>query len=338
VENISLFTEAINRQMRQQWDGMSVSILQTDLTLTVAKLGKNLFRELKLLEPYGMGNPVPKLRIENCWFERVWHRNLQDWQGQKLRYIKTEFELWDDSVSAGFPGVWWEHYRDEVPTGRCDAVVELDYNPGQKRYEVRLIAVRPVPAESVSRVAPAVEGLLDWRTTPPPTQSLPQESDDILAITTCPSSWEELQSWIDQAHQSQRRLALAYPPPTDTAPLDLWQRLVGIAKSLNQTGKLVTSVQLSQTLGITDRSLQVGLNSLQQLGLTVMTTAQGLRVQASAAVVTSNTEAQARQAFLAAVHEEQFQQRYFYQMPLTTLQALATQTLKTGDNKNCKGT
>ena len=35
-------------------------VIQADLCVTVAELGKELFRELKLLEPCGMGNPVPK--------------------------------------------------------------------------------------------------------------------------------------------------------------------------------------------------------------------------------------------------------------------------------------
>jgi single-stranded-DNA-specific exonuclease len=141
VGNIGLFTEALNRRLRLL--PQSPLRLQTDLTVTVMELGQNLFRELKLLEPYGIGNPVPKLLIQNCWFSQVWHRNIEDWRGRKVRYIKTEFEIWDDSTELGFPGVWWEHYRDEIPPGRCDAIAELDFNPAKKRYEIRLIAVRP---------------------------------------------------------------------------------------------------------------------------------------------------------------------------------------------------
>src|SRR6476469_8277531 len=100
VANIPLFTEAVNRQLRQQIDRTTAiaAVNSADLVVTVAELGKTLFRELKLLEPCGMGNPVPKLLIQNCWFERAWHRNLQDWQGRKVQYIKTEFLLRDDST------------------------------------------------------------------------------------------------------------------------------------------------------------------------------------------------------------------------------------------------
>ncbi|MGB7444472.1 MAG: single-stranded-DNA-specific exonuclease RecJ, partial [Coleofasciculaceae cyanobacterium] len=145
IENIPLFSEAINQQLRQQLgisNKLIGSVLKVDLVVKVAQLGKELFRELKLLEPCGMGNPVPKLLIENCWFESVWHRNSQDIKGRKVQYIKTEFEIWDDSTSIGFPGVWWGHYKDELPQGRCSCLVELDHNSYKKRYEVRIVALQ----------------------------------------------------------------------------------------------------------------------------------------------------------------------------------------------------
>jgi single-stranded-DNA-specific exonuclease len=80
-----------------------------------------------------MGNPVPKLLIENCWFENAWHRNQQDSQGKKVQYIKAEFDIRDDSTRSPFPGVWWGHYKDELPLGRCDCIAELDYNTFKKR-------------------------------------------------------------------------------------------------------------------------------------------------------------------------------------------------------------
>jgi single-stranded-DNA-specific exonuclease len=58
VENIPLFTEAINQRLRQTLGGATLTAtIQADLAVTVADLGKELFYELKLLEPCGMGNP-----------------------------------------------------------------------------------------------------------------------------------------------------------------------------------------------------------------------------------------------------------------------------------------
>lgn len=128
VENIPLFTEAINQQLRQQTGvvGAAMTPIAADLVVEVEALGKELFQELKLIEPCGMGNPIPKLLIKNCWFEAVKNYNIKDFKQKKIQYIKTELEIWDDSSKVGFPGIWWGHYRDEVPNGRCNAVVELD--------------------------------------------------------------------------------------------------------------------------------------------------------------------------------------------------------------------
>jgi len=131
--------------------------------VNVAQLGKELFNELKLLEPCGMGNPVPKLLIQNCWFEEVWNRNTQDMKGRKVQYIKTELEIWDDSSSIGFPGIWWGHYKDEVPKGRCDVIVELDYNNYKKRPEVRLVAVQSRVNASSFNLPTQLDWILDWR-------------------------------------------------------------------------------------------------------------------------------------------------------------------------------
>ncbi len=80
-----MFRAAINQQYRQKMGTeLSQPRLQVDLVVTVAELGQALFQELKLLEPCGMGNPVPKLLIQNCWFENVWHQKLKDRMGGKV--------------------------------------------------------------------------------------------------------------------------------------------------------------------------------------------------------------------------------------------------------------
>ncbi len=108
MENLTLFTEAINWQLRQNAAAVPAPAVQADLTVTVADLamdlGKSLFSELKLLEPCGLGNPVPRLLIRNCWFINARHQNIQDVRGNKIRYIKTLFTLRDDTTESGFPG------------------------------------------------------------------------------------------------------------------------------------------------------------------------------------------------------------------------------------------
>ncbi len=144
MANLDLFQQGINQQLRQQTDVTElVPQIDVDLTVTVAELGQDLFDELRQLEPYGMGNPIPKLLIRNCWFKNAWNKNIQDNRGQKIQYIKTTFKIWDDTAQTGFPGLWWGHYKDEIPvTGKCEAIAELDFNTFSKQYEIRLIAVR----------------------------------------------------------------------------------------------------------------------------------------------------------------------------------------------------
>lgn len=325
---IPLFTAAINRQLREQQGAVAMSgnTIQADLVVTVADLGKELFRELKLLEPCGMGNPTPRLLIQNCWFEQVRNQNIRDWKGRKIRYIKTEFELRDDSTQARCPGVWWEHYRDEIPLGRCDAIAELDFNPYHKRYEIRLVALRPTGQDGAIPMSNgATDWVLDWRSL----ESPPLEAEEpILQLLDCPSSWDELQVWFRRAVQENRKLAIAYPPPAVEAPSDIWQRLVGIAKYLSRTGQPATRIQLLHKLGISDRTLQLGFDGLRALDFDITSASQGFSITYSAAQpppsVSKATAPVNR--FLAAVREEQFRRQYFYNIPISTVQAIAQQT------------
>jgi single-stranded-DNA-specific exonuclease len=360
IENIPLFTEAINQQLRQQLGvtgALIRPIIEADLVVNVAQLGKELFNELKLLEPCGMGNPVPKLLIQNCWFEEVWNRNTQDMKGRKVQYIKTELEIWDDSSSIGFPGIWWGHYKDEVPKGRCDVIVELDYNNYKKRPEVRLVAVQSRVNASSFNLPTQLDWILDWRgevgemgrildqtseqtdqtsgqtdnsiTLSPPHPLTPSPSHP-LTVRECPTSWDELQVWFRRAIAADRKLAIAYPPPNQLPPHELWQKLVGIAKFLSRTGQTASLAQLQEKLDLSDRTLHLGLQALSPLGFQVShldwTIAISWHPTHNSSEATDSTINDAAQAFLAAVEEEQFLRQYFYQVPLSTIQAQASQT------------
>jgi single-stranded-DNA-specific exonuclease len=326
IENIPLFTEAINHQLRQQIGIASATtpVIEADLVVKVTDLSKELFQELKLIEPCGMGNPVPKLLIQNCWFEEVSNRNIKDFQHKKVQYIKTEFEIWDDSSKSGFPGLWWGHYRDEVPSGRCNAVVELDYNNLKKRSEVRLIALQSVDDISSVQIANSLDWLLDWREETEALKAaiVPQP----LTVSECPTSWNELQIWFWRAIQANRKLAIAYPKPPQLSANQIWQQLVGIAKFLSRTGKSVTLAQLQDKLQISDRTIQLGLNALTSLNFHIKHTEWLISInwQPSADTI-SSVDNEAITNFISAIEEEQFLHQYFYQVPLATMQTMASQ-------------
>lgn len=150
----------------------------------------------------------------------------------------------------------------------------------------------------------------------------------------------ELQLWIRRAWQEQRPLAIAFLPPTFTPPLELWQQLVGIAKYLSRTGKLATRQQLLDKLGIGDRALQQGFKTLTHLGFELKSLEQGIQVQfvESKPSDASNVALMAAvQQFAVAVREEYFHRRYFAQLPLSSIQAIAAQITVTSNNSSHDG-
>ncbi|TVP61167.1 MAG: single-stranded-DNA-specific exonuclease RecJ [Nodularia sp. (in: Bacteria)] len=320
VENIPLFTEAINQQLRQSLGGTTLTpTVQADLTVTVADLGKELFLELKLLEPCGMGNPVPKLLIQNCWFENSWHRNQQDWKGKKVQYIKTDFNIRDESTKSAFPGIWWGHYKDELPLGRCDCIAELDYNTFKKRYEIRLIAVRSVGnSEAMNGVSSQI--ILDWRNQE--YLELKNQHSAVL-VEDCPTNWDDLRAWLKRCLYNNRKLAIAWSKPDHQPPQEIWLTLVGIAKYLSRTNQSVTRFQLVEKLGIRDQTLFWGIEALKTLGFTVTRQDRDLQISWNSSPNSDSITDAAVEKFLAAIREEQFQQNYFAEVPLATIMAIA---------------
>lgn len=310
--------------------------VQADLLVTVADLGRDLFWELKLLEPCGMGNPVPKLLIQNCWFENAWHRNEQDWQGKKVQYIKTEFDIRDDSTKSRFAAVWWGHYKDELPPGRCDCLAELDYNTYKKRYEIRVIALRSTP-ESLPltlHTSPFTLDILDWRNVRPEDHSALAASHQALIVQECPTSWDDLRVWFRRSLYRKQKLALAWAKPQSVAPSQIWQQLVGIAKYLSRTGQTVTRFQIRQKLGISDQPLPLGFQALTLLGFKVSFQDRSFKISTTPVVeptVSDSTCLEAIEKFLAAVREEQFQRQYFYEVPLPTIQVIVATALNQPD-------
>jgi single-stranded-DNA-specific exonuclease len=326
--NLPIFANAVNQQLRQQLIDVDLNteIVNADLQVTINELGIELYKEIRLLEPCGMGNPAPRLWIKDCWFEQKWQRNIQDFKGRKVKYIKTDFEILDESTNQTFPGVWWGHYQEELPTGRCDVLVELENNTYKKRYEVRLLNVRPVENQTSIHRSPT-DWLIDARSANP---TIPTSA---LTLTQAPSSWYELQTWFRRAVQSQRSLAIAYTTDAAPTPTETWQQLIGIAKYLSRTGNPSTRQQLCDRLKISDLTLQSGFQALQQLGFTITTTESGFQMQWQLQQVSDRTLETATQTFLNTLQEEKFRQTYFAQMPFSNICAMAARMVPAADTQ-----
>ncbi|MBE9032461.1 single-stranded-DNA-specific exonuclease RecJ [filamentous cyanobacterium LEGE 11480] len=326
MENLPIFADAVNQKMRQDFIDVDLDTeeITADLVIPVAALGKDLFQELKLLEPCGMGNPAPRLWIQDCHFERTWQRNIQDMKGKKIKYIKTDFEIVDASVEKGFPGVWWGHYREELPPGQCDALVELDNNTYKKRYEVRLLAVRS--AETATNQTDTA-WLLDWRTEKPP--KINQKADKaIVKLTQVPHNWQELQTIFRRVLKKNKSLAIAYKLPTsgEQSHPELWSKLIGIAKYMSRTEAVVTRQTFQKQLGISTLTLKIGFEALQQLGFSITSSRSGFKITEPVhQTIAPEIFHQATATFEQAIQEETFRQHYFSQVPFSLLQSIAKQ-------------
>lgn len=319
LENLPLFAEAVDQQLRQQEETVeNVPKVEADLIVTVAELGKELFFELNLLEPCGMGNPVPKLLIKDCWFTNVWNSNIKDYRGRKIQYIKTSFRLWDDSTNRGFPGVWWGHYREEIPQAKCDVIAELDFNSYQKQYEIRLIEVRSGCEVALEAEFTETNSIVDWRERAIALDSL-KTSSALEILDRCPSSWTELQRKYRQAITHNQKLVLAYATPQVLNGRQVWQQLVGIAKYLSRTRKPVTHQQLQEKLNLSDRALNIGLQTLLKLGFVYQKIDDSYRFNWQESQIEGDLKPEIGD-FELAIAEQQFQQQYFQRVPLSTIE------------------
>ena len=223
-----------------------------------------------------------------------------------------------------------------MPVGRCDCIAELDYNTFKKRYEIRLIAVRPsvnsalTTRNGLNLSYPLTPLILDWRNFPTPHSPL---ATPPLLLEDCPTNWDDLRAWLRRCLaisrsasglDNQQQLAIAWSKPNHQPPKEIWLTLVGIAKYLSRTNQLVTRVQLLEKIGISDQSLLVGIKALKYLGFTVKLQDRYLQFTWNPTDNAENLSDTAVTRFLAAVREEQFQRQYFAQVPLSTIVAIAS--------------
>ncbi len=329
VKNLSLFIEGINRQMRENLEAITTSQSQTiqsaDIECTVAELGYELFQELKLLEPCGMGNPQPKILIKNCYFTNLWNKNQQDLRGQTLRYIKTTFEIWDDSSNTGFPGVWWGHYKEDLSEEKqYDVIAELDFNTYKKQYEIRLIDLMEKEEENPwesPRIQPQKQAkILDWRNL----QITDQIHDDsLILIQDCPTDWQEIQTGFRQAISEDKKLAIAYSQPHQLSAIQIWEKLVGMAKYMSRTQQSIPRQTLLNQLNLEEITFNLGLECLQDLGFKILEDKTDLKIENAVVNTQSSSDFNQRiKAFLNAVQEEQFRRQYFSEISLETLEAI----------------
>ncbi len=316
-EDLELFTQAIQHQLRLLASSNQSIPTNPDLCVTVAELGETLFKALRSVEPCGLNNPPPQLLLKNVRFDHPVMRKLKDHHHQTVIYRCTQFKLCDRTHTTGIYGNWWGHGQDELPQGDCDAIVQLENNVQKHRYEVRLLQYFPVsdrPSIPPSNQHP----ILDYRHLSAPI------NPNGVRLTTCPNNWNILQTAYRRSILAQQPLILDYRLPMESD----FATLLGIAKYLARTQKSVSPQQWCDRLSVSASTLQIGLEALQKLGFEIKTTKQGLAVSREATgSPLSEILAAAAEAWERGVCHERFRQQYFMQVKLAVLQAFLSQSL-----------
>ena len=325
LENLQLLTESLDQRFWSQYGQLQSKAINIDLEVNIADLSKELFNEFKQLEPFGMGNPYPKLLVRDCQFSEISNANIRNQKGQKVEYIKTEFTLSDRNGNQIY-GDWWGHYSYELPDTSCDVVIELVDNAFRRRYDARLLDFHaqsvPLSAELPS-LATSIKNpdlnlkIIDWRG-----RDLIELDDHLLATNStticdrCPQSWQDVNTIIGRAHQANQALALVYPRPEQINGAIAWQTLVGIAKYLSRTGKEILRSQLIAKLGIDDQDvLRIGFEELEQYGYAVtaiaVTSNAGDSIIRISSIPSTYDGFTSANQFIQAANELAFQQQFF---------------------------
>ncbi len=321
LENFPLFQEGINQQLKAKLDvSLLHPVIEIDLVVTVAELGKNLFQELNLLEPFGMGNSQPKLLVKNCWFTEVNHSNEKKYNKKKIKYIKTEFLLWDNTVKQGYKGCWWGHYQDEInPKLTYDVVVELDNNPEQKYYEVRIIDLKFAQENpNYYHSTNLNQTIIDVRNSNSSNNLIPANA---TKINQCPVQWLEINQAYHQAVINQQNLALCYTANSSKDTDQVWLKFLGIIKYLLKQNKTINKDKLLVKLPISYRSLGYALNILKYVGIEYQENNNNLSFKQVKANPNQDDYLKSLQVFSASLQQEYLQKKYFDQVPVSLIES-----------------
>jgi single-stranded-DNA-specific exonuclease len=290
AENLDLLRETLQQQFWQTYGQIPTAKIKVDLEVTLKDLvgddsdvkGKELFDRLRLLEPFGMGNPSPKFLLRNCRFSDVRSEKIKTKKGQKLDYQKVDFRVSDRT--GNIQGTWWDRYAYDLPEDDCDLIVELIDNTYARSYELRVIDLAP------SNAIP---------------NNLDRHSSQIDLLKFTPSIIPDCLPISETLTKSSFNLS----------GLEQWRTLVGMVKYLNRTGKQVEIDRIQARLGISNSTnlWHLCLQGLSECGWQLELLEDKLSVQINSEAFDREADWQyliSAQRFIQAADEIQFRQRY----------------------------
>lgn len=332
VENIALFRDSLNQQLRSKINVNSLQpIINIDLVVTIAELGEKLRHELRLIEPSSVDNPNVKLLIKNCYFKNITHKNQsyknQTYKNQRDKnekkegeYIKTSFTIYDKkSPNINFEGIWLGHYSNEInPDFAYDVVVELDFNFTNKEYYVRIIDLKFSQEKSYFySTIKSLPSIIDHRSQIPLLDV--NNSRDIL-LDKCPFQWQEITENYQTAVINDKNLVLAYHHDEKINSEELWQKFIKIIKNLIKENKAIEIQQLLEEIAISQLSLNYILDALEKIGIVYVVIENKINFQQIFHTFLPETYHQVKQQFEDIIKQENLQKSYFYQVPVLTIE------------------
>lgn len=322
VENIPLFRDSLNQQLRSKMNINSLQpIINIDLVITIAELGKNLRHELRLIEPSSIDNPNPKLLIKNCYFKDIEHKNQSyKKQGKEGEYIKTFFTIYDKkSPNIDFKGIWLGHYANEInPDFAYDVVVELDFDFANKEHYVRIIDLKFSQENSnFYSTIKSVPSIIDHRSQIP--LSDVNDYPNIL-LDKCPFQWQEITHNYQNAVTNRKNLVLAYNHNDQINSEELWHKFIAIIKYLIKHNKSREIENLLTEIGISELALKYTLEFIEKIGIVYEIIENKIIFKQICSTFLPEIYQQVKRQFEDIIKQENLQKSYFHQVPIEIIQ------------------
>lgn len=320
-ENINLLKDNLNQQLRNKSNSLS-STKNIDLIVSIEQLGKKLYHELKLIEPFTFDNPYPKLLIKNCWFT-----NIRNHNNQKMSPFNTiNFTLNDDSCTKGIKGEWEGHYKSEINLqSRYDVIVELDCNLQERFYFIKIIDLK-IAQENTTFYSNInhLPTIIDCRSNLTLLNTM--DHHEIL-VNECPLQWQEITDKSQKAIENQKDLVLGYNHQNNLDIEQLWQTLIKLIKQNIQQNKGSSIVQhrfmieeILTLLAIKKDTLKIILNALQEINISYQIIDNQIKFRQNQTNFLPENYVKVKNIFEEIIYQENLQKTYFHQVPIPTIQ------------------
>lgn len=316
-ENINLLTDNLNQQLRNKSHGLS-STKNIDLIVSIEQLGKKLYNELKLMEPFTLDNPYPKLLIKNCWFTKTFDKN-RDNHDYKLPLNTVYFTLNDETSSQGIEGKWEGHYNSEINQQSCyNAIVELDYNVHRNIYFVKIIDLK-IAQENTTFYSEInhLPTIIDYRSN----LSLLNNIDyrEIL-VNECPLQWQEVTDKSQKALDNEKNLVLAYSHKNNLNIEQLWVTFIKLIKHSIEQNEGSSMEQILTLLAIKKDTLKIILNALLEINISYQIINNKIKFRQNKFNFLPENYLKVKNIFEEIIYQENLQKTYFHQVPIPTIQ------------------